>query len=367
MPHEREDLTRIEVQPLAVRRSKHAFESLRVDPQSPPPPAGDLAEKVELVAARIRATRAAGASVVLVFGAHLIKNGLGAVVEELMEAGWVTNLATNGAGVIHDWEYAFQGRSEEDVGSHVAEGRFGCWDETGRFTLLAVLTGALAGMGYGESIGRFVLDDGCEIPPREDLWHAVSDACETGNPALLPAQAELLHCLERFEIPEGFLRVEHRHPENSLTAAACRLGVPLTVHPGIGYDIVYTHPMANGAAMGRAAGIDFAVFVRAVRQLRSEGVLLSVGSAVMAPQVFEKAVSIANNLRRQEGTGPLTPFIAVNDLAEVDWDWSRGEPPREHPAYYIRFCKSFNRMGGEMIYLGGDNRTFLQNIHSLLI
>lgn len=366
MAHEREDLTRIKVQPLAVRRSKQAFEAIRVDPRSPPPPAGDLAPKIETVAERIRGARASGASVVLAFGAHLVKNGLGRVVEELMEAGWITHLATNGAGVIHDWEYAFLGRSEEDVRSHVAEGRFGCWDETGRCTLLAVLTGALAGLGYGESIGRFVLDGGCEIPRREDLWHAVADACETGNPDLLPAQTELLRCLERFELPEGFLRVEHRHPEYSLAAAACRLGVPLTVHPGIGYDIVYTHPMANGAAMGRAAGIDFAVFVRAVRQLRPRGVLLSAGSAVMAPQVFEKAVSIANNLRRQEGAGPLTPFIAVNDLAEIDWDWSRGEPPSEHPAYYIRFCKSFSRMGGEMVYLGGDNRTVLQNIHSLL-
>ena len=146
MPHEREDLTRIEVQPLAVRRSKHDFEAIRVDPQSPPP-AGDLKAQIEIVAKRIRAARASRDSVILAFGAHLVKNGLGAVVEELMEAGWVTHLATNGAGVIHDWEYAFHGRSEEDVRSHVAEGRFGCWDETGRFTLLAVLTGALARYG----------------------------------------------------------------------------------------------------------------------------------------------------------------------------------------------------------------------------
>ena len=366
MAHEGEDLTRIEVQPLSVRCSKQAFETIRVAPQSPPPPPGDLRAGIEAVAERIRAARASGASVVLAFGAHLVRNGLGAVVEELMEAGWITHLATNGAGVIHDWEYAFLGRSEEDVRAHVAEGRFGCWDETGRCTLLAVLTGALAGMGYGESIGRFVLDDGCDIPRRRDLWDALREACRTGDSTLLPAQAELLHCLERFQVPEGFLRVRHRHPEYSLAAAACRLGVPLTVHPGIGYDIVYTHPMANGAAMGRAAGIDFAVFVRAVRQLERDGVLLSVGSAVMAPQVFEKAVSAANNLRRQGQAGPLTPFIAVNDLAKIDWDWSRGEPPREHPAYYIRFCKSFSRMGGELIYLGGDNRTFLQNIHSLL-
>ena len=93
------------------------------------------------------------------------------------------------------------------------------------------------------------------------------------------------------------------------------------------------------------------------------GVFLSVGSAVMSPQIFEKALSIANNLRRQRNRPALRPFIAVNDLAPVDWDWSRGEPPSDDPAYYLRFCKSFSRMGGEMVYAGGDNRVFLHNLH----
>ena len=86
----------------------------------------------------------------------------------------------------------------------------------------------------------------------------------------------------------------------------------------------------------------------------------------MAPQVFEKAMSFANNLRRQQGLDPVQPFILVNDLARVDWDWSRGEPPQDDPAYYLRFCKSFSRMGGEMIYAGGDNRTLLTNLWATL-
>ena len=363
MPHDREDLSRIHAESLACRTSKHRIGDILVDPDSTPPAAGGMAAGIDAVAERIRTARSAGASVMLAYGAHLVKNGLGPVVRQLVKDGWVTHLATNGAGVIHDWEYAFHGRSEEDVRVHVATGRFGAWDETGRCTLLAALAGAIDGMGYGEALGRFILDDGCELPRAGDLSGALRRWSETSDPDdSMPARAELLQLMRRFDIAAGFHRVEHRFPECSLTAAACDLGVPLTVHPGIGYDIVYIHPMASGAALGRAAGIDFSVFVRGVRGLRERGVFLAVGSAVMAPQVFEKAVSIANNLGRQQGRGAIRPFIAVNDLAAVDWDWSRGEPPMDHPAYYVRFCKSFSRMGGDLTYLGGDNRVFLHNL-----
>jgi hypothetical protein len=133
------------------------------------------------------------------------------------------------------------------------------------------------------------------------------------------------------------------------------------VHPGIGYDIVYTHPMASGAALGRGAGIDFRIFAHSVGRLDG-GVFLSVGSAIMAPQVFEKAMSVANNLRSQAGQPPLRPHIAVNDLVEMSWNWSAGEPPPDDPAYYVRFCKSFSRMGGDMTYIQGDNRALLQHL-----
>ena len=100
----------------------------------------------------------------LAYGAHLVKNGLGPVVARLVQEGWVTHLATNGAGTIHDWEYAYGGRSEEDVRAQVAAGCFGTWDETGRYIHLAVLAGAVEGMGYGESLGRFIAEDGCNLP-----------------------------------------------------------------------------------------------------------------------------------------------------------------------------------------------------------
>ena len=312
---------------------------------------------------RVLNARETGRAVVLAFGAHLVKNGLGPLVARLVEEGWITHLATNGAGLIHDWEYAFQGQSEEDVRTHVAAGCFGTWDETGRYTHLAVLAGAVNGRGYGESIGFFIENDGCEMPDREVLAESLRRWTERmEDDPVAPARAELLQAMVRFELPSGRLWVPHPHKQFSVAASAFRLGVPLTVHPGIGYDIIYNHPMANGAALGRAAGIDYRIFAASVEKIDVSGVFLSVGSAVMAPQIFEKAVSFANNIRLQDERPPLAPFIAVNDIVDVDWDWGAGEPSPDNPAYYVRFCKSFSRMGGEMQYLGGDNRVFLHNL-----
>ncbi len=224
--------------------------------------------------------------------------------------------------------------------TNVADGTFGAWDETGRYTQLALLTGALDGMGYGESLGRFICEGGCYLPEATRLqreleaWVRQPDGDETA-----PARAELLRAMSGFGWTGGWQDIPHPHATESLTAAAWHQRVPLTVHPGIGYDIVFVHPTARGAVLGRAAGIDFGVFAQAVSGLQG-GVLLSVGSAVMALQDFEKAASVANNLRLQQGQGVITPFVAVNDLAPVDWDWSKGEPRRDSPAYYLRFCKS---------------------------
>jgi hypothetical protein len=366
MPYPQIDHRDVVLRPLAERASKYSIDEIMVDPDAPVPDAGSLSDRVVRVAEEIHHARRRGASVILAYGAHLVKNGLGPVVTRMMEAGWITHLATNGAGTIHDWEYAFQGRSEEDVRANVALGCFGAWEETGRFIHLAVLTGALKGMGYGESLGRFITGNGCDVPDISDLTSAMRRWARspTDSPAM-PAYAELLQVVSRFDIPSGRWQVEHPFRESSLTAQAYRLGIPLTVHPGIGYDIIHTHHLANGAAVGRGADIDFRVFARGVVDLDG-GVFLSVGSAVMAPQVFEKALSLANNLRIQENRRAIHAFIVVNDLSPMTWDWSKGEPPKENPAYYLRFCKSFSRMGGEMVYVDGDNRVFLHNLYQML-
>jgi len=366
MPYKRIDPRQIRVHPLASRRSKHTLDEIRIDPEAPAPDPGPMADGIAQLAERIRAARQRGAAVILAYGAHLVKNGLGPIVTRLLEGGWITHLATNGAGTIHDWEYAFQGRSEEDVRAHVAKGCFGHWQETGLYIHLALLAGSLEGRGYGESLGRFIWEEGCNLPAREELAASLAEwSRHPIDDELMPARAELLQAMTRFDLRPGPWQVPHPHRGFSLSANAYRLGVPLTVHPGIGYDIVYNHPVANGAVLGRGAGIDYQVFAAGVGQLEG-GVFLSVGSAIMAPQVFEKALSIANDLRLQEGQEVLHPFIAVNDLAEITWDWSKGEPPSADPAYYLRFCKSFSRMGGKLSYLGGDNRVLLQNLWQAL-
>jgi hypothetical protein len=153
--------------------------------------------------------------------------------------------------------------------------------------------------------------------------------------------------------------VPHPHKAFSAQAAAVRLGIPFTGHPMIGHDIIYNHPMNHGAALGRTALRDFLAFAHSVSQLQ-DGVYLSVGSAVMSPMIFEKALSMAKNLAIQKGERLDRYFIGVVDLAESKWDWQRdGEPPMDNPAYYLRYCKTFSRMGGEMRYICADNRDFL--------
>ena len=301
---------------------------------------------------------------ILMYGAHLVKNGAMRIVSRLLEGGWVTHLATNGAGTIHDWELAFLGRTEESVKENVATGTFGAWDETGRCIHLALLVGALRNEGYGRSLGRFICEDGVTLPTPESLAKSLRE--QPGDP-VAPARAELLQAMLTHRLPAGRIAVKHPWKGTSILAQAFRRNLPLTVHPGIGYDIIANHPMFNGAAIGRAAAVDFALLGRAVEGLDG-GVVLSVGSAIMAPQVFEKSLSCVNNLRLQAGRQIVQDHtMYVVDIQEGGkWDWSKGEPPKDNPAYYLRFCKSFSRMGGRMSYAQCDNVAFLHNLLKVL-
>ena len=161
----------------------------------------------------------------------------------------------------------------------------------------------------------------------------------------------------RFEIPQGRMEIYHSFKQFSVQYAACRLDIPFTVHPGIGYDIIYTHPLNCGGAVGRAS-VDFLTYAQSISQL-SGGVHIAIGSAVMAPMVFEKSLSMANNLALQRDGRPLSDYsLGVVDIQDGgDWDWSLGEPPADNPAYYLRFCKSFYRMGRDTrLHLPGQSR-----------
>jgi deoxyhypusine synthase len=249
------DLTRVTTYPLSSRSNKLRVDELarRVTASSS---LGDfldglpdvLAVKVlrELAAAIVQA-RAERRPVVVAAGAHVVKVGLAPILIGMMEEGAVSALALTGAGAIHDWELAAIGATAEDVGRGLHEGRYGMADETGRALNDAAREAATSGSGFGEVLGRRIVDEG------------------------LP------------------------HRRASLLARAYELGLPVTVHVAIGGDSVHQHPAADGAAIGAATFTDFRKLVTIVSEL-SGGVWINVGSAVQLPEVFLKAVSIAANL-----------------------------------------------------------------------
>src|SRR4030095_11826258 len=230
------DLGRLKVLPLAQRKSLTRVEDILIDPTTEPRPVSDaVAARTKEAAANILGARQRDASVILMYGAHLLRNGAALIVTEMMQRGWITHLATNGAGTIHDWEYACLGGSTENVEENVATGTFGTWDETGRNIHLARLAGALQGLGYGRSLGKFIIDDGATLPAVEELVRIVTEF--PGDP-MAAACADLLAAMQRSGLAEGRHEVPHGRKEASMIAQAWRLHVPVTVHPGIGYDII---------------------------------------------------------------------------------------------------------------------------------
>ena len=206
----------------------------------------DLPELVIHIATAVRNRR----PVLLGMGAHVIKVGLNPVLIDLMERGIISAIALNGAGIIHDTEIAMVGRTSEEVADVLGQGAFGAARETGEVLNEAIRRGAANGIGLGEAVGNALL--------------------------------------------------EHNFPHNdqSLLARARELGIPVTVHVAIGTDIIHIHPGADGAAIGRTSHHDFRLFCRLVSELEG-GVYLNVGSAVLLPEVFLKALTVVRNLGHQ--------------------------------------------------------------------
>ena len=355
------DRAEVRQKPLSERKNKvkilddHVGINAKSEPLDP-----IAAEIVEELVDRLGSARAANKARMLTFGAHTIKNGLAPVIIRLIETGWITHIATNGAGIIHDWEFAYLGESSEDVRENMSRGEFGNWEETGYYLNLALLVGAHSGLGYGESIGAMVENESLEIPERVHLERAISP----NNPDT-PAAYDLLQALNRFDIPSGTLEIPHPFKQFGLQAAAYRLGIPFTGHPMFGHDIHYTHPINSGSAVGRTAERDFLRFVHSVSELH-DGAYISLGSAVMSPMVFEKSLSMARNVALQNGSTIDNQLMVVVDLAKAHWDWTQGEPPEDNPDYYLRYNKTFSRMGGTLRYLQADNRDFLLTLlHTL--
>jgi hypothetical protein len=333
----------LKVLPLSQRESKSEIKKIAVNPDSEfkldNPENNELIEKI---AKEIIKSRKNNKPVILAFGAHLIKNGLSSILRKMIEENYITHLATNGAGSIHDWEFAFQGKSEEDVEKYVKEGQFGIWEETGKYINLALISGAINNKGYGESIGEMIYNNKLVIPDIKN------------------------EKLAKQNISSGELIVNHPFKEYSVQESAYKNKIPFTIHPGFGYDCIYTHPLNDGASIGKCAEVDFLKFAKSIYNLEG-GVYLSIGSAIMSPMIFEKSLSMARNLAKQEGREIKDFMIVINDIQKGEWDWTKGEPPKTNPAYYLRFCKSFSRMGArEMHYIEENNKDFLLALYNSL-
>lgn len=362
MPHPQLDRSGLKIRRLSERPNKVEIARDAVPPDAKPGAlSARIRESISETALKIREARENGRPVILAFGAHTIKNGLSPVLIRLIEEGWITLLATNGAGIIHDWEFSFQGMSSEDVRANVEQGQFGIWEETGLYLNLAIVVGAYEGLGYGESVGKMIEREGLDIPDGGELIKTAGELSGE-SPDKAAAALDLFSTIQNLGLAGGFLSIPHACKQFSAQGAAYRLNVPFTAHPMIGHDIIYNHPANHGAAIGRAALRDFLAYAAQVRQLHG-GVYLSVGSAVMSPMVFEKSLSMSQNLELQESRKITGHHMVIVDLAESSWDWQKdGEPPVDNPAYYLRYCKTFSRMGGTMRYVSAHNRDFLLSL-----
>ena len=251
------DLSRVRTIPVASRPNK-----VRADQFATPPAAGEsfaaflsslprvlqagsLLQVVDAIEGAVRRERA----VLWMLGGHVVKTGIGPLLIDLMERGALTHLAANGSAAVHDYEMARWGGTSEDVEAGLADGSFGMADETGRDMNLAFRRGMEGAMGMGEALGR-------DLDGRADL----------------------------------------AYPELSLLLQTYRRGVSFTIHPAIGAEIIHQHPAADGAAIGDTGHRDFRRLAAALPALDEGGVVVNVGSAVIMPEVFLKALTVARNV-----------------------------------------------------------------------
>jgi Deoxyhypusine synthase len=269
--YEEFDLSGIATYPLNSRKSKARAADFARPCQAGTGIAGLVASMPNILAASdfkavvaaIRSAREGDRGILWGLGAHVIKTGLGPIIVDLMDRGFVSAIATNGAGIIHDFELALSGATSEEVDESLGSGRFGMAEETGSLLNAAINEGVRRRLGIGQAVGQWLLEAGPE------------------------------------------------HERLSIVAAAARLGIPVTVHIGIGTDIIHMHPAASGAALGEGSLRDFRYFVSNVARLRG-GVYLNCGSAVVLPEVFLKAVALARNRG-----------ASLRDLTTVNLDFAR--------------------------------------------
>ena len=299
------DRSRLAVASLAERQH-----DLHISSIMPLEPVSTVEQAFRTVADKIVAAKAKRSAIVFMMGAHVLRAGVQRYVIHLMENGYINCVAMSGAGVIHDFEFAAIGATTESVTHYIRSGQFGLWRETGRINEI-VAQAADEGRGLGEAVGRVIEEE--EFPNRDI----------------------------------------------SLLAAGYRLAIPVTAHVGIGYDIVHELPNCDGAAYGATSYTDFLRFTELLNRLE-DGVVMNFGSAVMAPEVYLKALSMVRNVARQEGRRICRFTTLVCDLVDLPCDYHIVAEP-DKPLYYFRPWKTMLVRtvadGGESFYVQANHAT----------
>jgi hypothetical protein len=259
----------VQTYPLADRKSKVTTDMFGKAPVGSENVLGFIAKLPHILAAdnlrnlirAINYARASNKAIVWGMGGHVIKVGLGPVINDLMQHGFVTAVAMNGSAAIHDFEVAMGGATSEDVGEVLGSGRFGMVRETAEQINAAIAAAARADVGLGEALGQAVVEGGSRFP----------------------------------------------YSNSSILAEAWNRRIPVTVHVAVGTDTIHAHPSTSGEALGKTSYQDFRLFSTVIQGLDGGGVYLNVGSAVLLPEVFLKAVSVVRNLGF-----PLEEFTTAN-------------------------------------------------------
>jgi hypothetical protein len=319
------DLGRVNTYPLNTRSNKVTLDDL-IRPEKLEDITIDLPNKIcgdiENIAQAIVSCRDAGSPVIVFTGAHLIKNGFGPLLAEMVKRGLVSLVAGNGATAIHDFELALIGQTSENVPNALGKGRFGMAYEFA-YINYAMSVGNEYKLGLGESLGRTICDG--------------------------DFRREVLAMAAEGDLPDIFA-----HPEVSLLAVCYENNVPFTVHAGIGTDVIDQHPSFDGKAKGGCSGRDFLIYTNEIVKLTNGGVVLNIGSAVTGPEVLLKAISIAANT----GNAP-------NGIITADFDLRQHKPQsmsnESSEGYYFRDQKSVvtripQAFAGKGFYIQGDQK-----------
>ena len=308
MPFEKFDRSKLNILPLSERNSDLDLSVIKNITDVPKQPDIDM-NKIDKLAEAIVNARRQGAAVILMYGAHVIRSGCAKFMIKLMEEGYITHFATNGAGSIHDFELALAGETCESVAKYISEGQFGLWEESGRVND-ALKDGCDDGLGAGEAIGRYIYENNF---PNRDI---------------------------------------------SVLAAAYKNQIPATVHIGVGNDIIHEHPNCDGKILGETSYTDFLIYASSIDKLQ-HGVFLNFGSAVAGPEVYLKCLAMARNVAKQENREIFDITTAVFDLLPIEGDDYSATPPKSDPRYYFRPWKTILARtvadGGKSYYVQGTH------------